>query len=140
MLYNNQARKQWLVGQAVKTLASHAENMGSIPVRVTNDRKHHESGAFLFFCRWLTRTLIEPTQNALRFEYGFETLLRRFRVGSLVGRSKFPYGCSAQKRTHLRYACACRFAEIHRCARGSHTTIRWYIASCRAIPLAYHRP
>ena len=24
------------VGQAVKTLASHAENMGSIPVRVTN--------------------------------------------------------------------------------------------------------
>ena len=35
LVYNNQARKQWLVGQAVKTLASHAENMGSIPVRVT---------------------------------------------------------------------------------------------------------
>ena len=28
-------------------------------------------GCFFFFCRWLTRTLIEPTQNALRFEYGF---------------------------------------------------------------------
>ncbi len=33
--YNSQANKQRLVGQAVKTLASHAENMGSIPVRVT---------------------------------------------------------------------------------------------------------
>ena len=56
------------VGQAVKTLASHAENMGSIPVRVTNDRKHHESGAFLFFCRWLTRTLIEPTLKISDFQ------------------------------------------------------------------------
>ena len=27
---------QWPVGQAVKTAASHAANMGSIPVRVTN--------------------------------------------------------------------------------------------------------
>ena len=27
------------VGQAVKTLASHAENMGSIPVRVTKKRR-----------------------------------------------------------------------------------------------------
>ncbi len=34
-VYNSQARRIWLVGQAVKTSASHAENMGSIPVRVT---------------------------------------------------------------------------------------------------------
>ena len=27
---------QWPVGQAVKTAASHAANMGSIPVRVTS--------------------------------------------------------------------------------------------------------
>ena len=27
---------KWPVGQAVKTAASHAANMGSIPVRVTN--------------------------------------------------------------------------------------------------------
>ena len=40
------------VGQAVKTLASHAENMGSIPVRVTNKKKQaFRSGClFLFVC------------------------------------------------------------------------------------------
>ena len=39
------------VGQAVKTLASHAENMGSIPVRVTKKRERHPKvGVFLFFC------------------------------------------------------------------------------------------
>ena len=38
------------VGQAVKTLASHAENMGSIPVRVTNEkRKTLRSGCLSFF-------------------------------------------------------------------------------------------
>ena len=31
-------------------------------------------------------------QNKFKREYGFEKLLRRFRVGSLAGRSKFPYG------------------------------------------------
>ena len=36
LLYNSQAMLKRLVGQAVKTSASHAENMGSIPVRVTN--------------------------------------------------------------------------------------------------------
>ena len=30
-------RTIWPVGQAVKTAASHAANMGSIPVRVTNE-------------------------------------------------------------------------------------------------------
>ena len=29
------AKEKWPVGQAVKTAASHAANMGSIPVRVT---------------------------------------------------------------------------------------------------------
>ena len=29
--------RRWPVGQAVKTAASHAANMGSIPVRVTNN-------------------------------------------------------------------------------------------------------
>lgn len=32
----------WLVGQAVKTPASHAGNAGSIPARVTKDRKEKE--------------------------------------------------------------------------------------------------
>ena len=31
-----QKQTTWPVGQAVKTAASHAANMGSIPVRVTN--------------------------------------------------------------------------------------------------------
>ena len=39
-----------LVGQAVKTLASHAENMGSIPVRVTKTKGHPLRVSFLF-CR-----------------------------------------------------------------------------------------
>ena len=37
----------WPVGQAVKTLASHAENMGSIPVRVTK-KAEHLKGVLLF--------------------------------------------------------------------------------------------
>ena len=41
MWYNSKALEKWPVGQASKTLASHAGNMGSIPVRVTKkDRKH----------------------------------------------------------------------------------------------------
>ena len=47
-------------------------------------------------------------QNKIQREYGFETLLRRFRVGSLVGRSKFPYGCSAQNRAPLTRPLLCR--------------------------------
>ena len=35
MWYNIKAVMKWPVGQAAKTLASHAGNMGSIPVRVT---------------------------------------------------------------------------------------------------------
>ena len=64
--------------------------MGSIPVRVTMEKDRHPFrwAPVFFHC---ASHKIEPTQNALRFEYGFETLLRRFRVGSLVGRSKFPY-------------------------------------------------
>ena len=41
--------------------------------------------------RLVLATNIEYTRGARRLEYGFETLLRRFRVGSLVRRSKFPY-------------------------------------------------
>ena len=37
------------VGQAVKTLASHAENMGSIPVRVTNENKGTPKGVPFVF-------------------------------------------------------------------------------------------
>ena len=38
------------VGQAVKTSASHAENMGSIPVRVTKKRdRHHKRVSVSFF-------------------------------------------------------------------------------------------
>ena len=39
MCYNMQVVRTWPVGQAVKTLASHAGNMGSIPVRVTKRNK-----------------------------------------------------------------------------------------------------
>ena len=45
--YNTPVPIQWPVGQAVKTLASHAENMGSIPVRVTNIKKECQKHSFL---------------------------------------------------------------------------------------------
>ena len=38
----------WPVGQAVKTAASHAVNIGSIPVRVTRKASLHSLG-----CGWL---------------------------------------------------------------------------------------
>ena len=40
--------KIWPVGQAAKTLASHAGNMGSIPVRVTKKKNHTIGVVFLF--------------------------------------------------------------------------------------------
>ena len=49
MWYNIKVVKRWPVGQAVKTLASHAGNMGSIPVRVTKKRAHTRR-CVLFFC------------------------------------------------------------------------------------------
>ena len=84
LVYNNQARKQWLVGQAVKTLASHAENMGSIPVRVTKENRTPIGVLFSFF--WCLVRGISPSDAVA----GIATLLRRFRVGSLAGRGKFP--------------------------------------------------
>ena len=54
-------------GQAAKTSASHAENMGSIPVRVTNTKRTLLVGVLFAL---VMRSAQEPTQNALRFEYG----------------------------------------------------------------------
>ena len=79
--------------------------MGSIPVRVTSTEKQDKSPAFSFFVL-VARTLSNPLARTKGFgsivdyrscgyqenaRIGFETLLRRFRVGSLVRRSKFPY-------------------------------------------------
>ena len=46
------------VGQAVKTLASHAENMGSIPVRVTNDKKERKSTPFCYHSKYILNNFI----------------------------------------------------------------------------------
>ena len=43
------------VGQAAKTLASHAGNMGSIPVRVTKKREQDKSPVLFFCCRVVHR-------------------------------------------------------------------------------------
>ena len=40
----------WPVGQAVKTAASHAVNMGSIPVRVTRQKHLLRCGRCFFYC------------------------------------------------------------------------------------------
>ena len=65
------------VGQAVKTLASHAENMGSIPVRVTNDRKQDISPAFSFSV--VGDPYAHQTQRLAQSAtvHGFETQPRR---------------------------------------------------------------
>ena len=48
---------QWPVGQAAKTSASHAENMGSIPVPVTRKETDTLNGClFLFLCSAQNRT------------------------------------------------------------------------------------
>ena len=102
-----ETRKQnliWLVGQAAKTSASHAENMGSIPVPVTIEKGHQSRCPFFYFMATGTGN---RTHSRLQIKHiialfclfcdskktriGFVKLLRRFRVGSLAGRSKFPY-------------------------------------------------
>ena len=75
MWYNNQAVKQRPVGQAAKTLASHAGNMGSIPVRVTKKERTDIIGAFFFDAVSLIGTAF-----ALQM-HGFENLTKA--VGSL---------------------------------------------------------
>ena len=48
-MYNK--NELWPVGQAVKTAASHAVNIGSIPVRVTRKASLHSLGMRLaFYC------------------------------------------------------------------------------------------
>ena len=56
--------KQWPIGQAVKTLASHAGNSGSIPGWVTKKRKQHIARCAAFF--------------VLRFLNGIARRLRHF--------------------------------------------------------------
>ena len=46
------------VGQAAKTLASHAGNMGSIPVRVTKKQHHRKIGGVVF--------LLYPKRNRMQ--------------------------------------------------------------------------
>ena len=49
--YNIKVVKRWPIGQAVKTLASHAGNSGSIPGWVTKKRrKHIVLPSFLLIC------------------------------------------------------------------------------------------
>ena len=97
------------VGQEVKTRPFHGCNMGSIPVRVTIEKRipfrypfflsygdsYEESHPAHIPTTAVIPTkqgsMLYPAQYYVAVRYGFETLLRRFRVGSLVGRSKFPY-------------------------------------------------
>ena len=66
LLYNSQAMLKRLVGQAVKTSASHAENMGSIPVRVTINNLNRIIRFRLFFfiypySKWVRSFLFSPS-------------------------------------------------------------------------------
>ena len=96
------------------------------PYGSPNPRKHHRSGAFSFSRVWRP-VCLEPTRtrkikhfiavNCLfckssLVRIGFETLLRRFRVGSLVGRSKFPYLFGARDTISTNYTC-CALCTFH---------------------------
>ena len=48
MWYNNKVARTWPIGQAVKTLASHAGNSGSIPGWVTKIKKDASCVLFCF--------------------------------------------------------------------------------------------
>ena len=88
-MYNSQAMQKRLVGQAVKTSASHAENMGSIPVRVTIENGHQSRCPFSIL--WWTRMRnLTRRLRQRRFALGSKhcSVLPR---GKLVRRSKFPY-------------------------------------------------
>ena len=61
MWYNIKVRP---VGQAAKTLASHAGNMGSIPVRVTN-RNLNRFIRFRFFRYFTTEVIMQKDVGSL---------------------------------------------------------------------------
>ena len=90
------------VGQAVKTLASHAENMGSIPVRVTNEKRTLFVGV-LFFVDVIPSGSTHPEN--LRFSgYGFAfaarrsaSLFARRRASKYSPLAKFPYGLRTKR-------------------------------------------
>ena len=55
-------------------------------------RKNTPLRSVFSFSGLVTRTLIEHSASPKASALGFATLPRRFRVGSLAGRGKFPYG------------------------------------------------
>ena len=60
------AEKVFVTRQAVKTRPFHGCNMGSIPVRVTNEKRGHRIKGVLFF-RWCVVPHSAQDKNALRF-------------------------------------------------------------------------
>ena len=90
--------QQWPVGQAVKTSASHAENMGSIPVRVTKTKRTLLEGVLFVL---MTRFAREPLLKIVYFQDMGSKHCLVVSCGDLARRGKFPYGCSAQKAPHF---------------------------------------
>ena len=98
------------VGQAVKTLASHAENMGSIPVRVTNTQKAGQKSCFFFFL-CVGDPYFHRTQHLAQSAtvQGFESQPRR--LPRRPCKTRLIPVRSAQNRTHLRLYNTCKFEE-----------------------------
>ena len=84
--------KQWPIGQAVKTLASHAGNSGSIPGWVTRERSTSNEVLFSFSGDPSAHL---PAQNASRFGFGFAYPTRRS-TSSLVRRRVWVYSPQAK--------------------------------------------
>ena len=115
----------WPVGQAVKTLASHAENMGSIPVRVTKKRKQDKCPAFSFF-------VPRPSSNTARTRTACVVLWVRtpaspFPVGSLQG--------EADSRTSPHYVHTIFFLTSY---RVTPCTRYFFFTFCHAVSSGAH--
>ena len=110
--YNIKAVKWRPVGQAVKTLASHAGNMGSIPVRVTTKRKGTAIAVpFLFVCSLLRYEKPASCQQVSRFCSAGATCPSQSECDARISISRT--GHQQQRRsTNVLLLCCCRVVSV----------------------------
>ena len=114
MWYNIKVVKIRPVGQAVKTLASHAGNMGSIPVRVTKKKTHTTVCVFFLVT---TENPLAQKRRALKFsvlwrEYGFENLTKD--VGSSLTDGSADSADVAKRKSDSRTHTTAEFSNLEK--------------------------
>ena len=97
-------RTIWPVGQAVKTAASHAANMGSIPVRVT------------------TRKQVADRSLPCKHESSFPSLFSRFKIQTLPWFKSWEKGLDKNKSFDYNLVCCCESGYNSWCWLGRGST------------------